>query len=141
MEERASGAPLITIAGWRYRTYICYYYNMAAHNNIMRSSYTLYIYTYIIVIIIYACILYGYVKRTQAVLRFMGRSEIYNINGRENKPRAPACIAKTMEVPTIVVIAFALHPSLRRRVSLHRYLFIQHIYTHACKYIHTHVIF
>jgi len=59
-EERASGSPLVTIAGWRYRTYIYYYYNMAAHNNIMRSSYT-YIYYY------YNTLVYGYVKRTSGV--------------------------------------------------------------------------
>lgn len=68
----------------------------------------------------------------------MGRSEIYNINGRENKPRSAACIAKTMEVPTIVVIAFSLHYSLTLSLSL--FLPLQHTYVYyTYMYINTRV--
>lgn len=66
----------------------------------------------------------------------MGRPEIYNINGRENKPRVAACIAKTMEVPTIVVIAFSLYFSFSLSLSLN-VVYVGTYYTH----IHTYILY
>lgn len=75
----------------------------------------------------------------------MGRSEIYNINGRENKPRAAACIAKTMEVPTIVVIAFSLHHALAHSLSiflpLNTYVYYTYMYINTRVNIHIYTLY